>query len=390
MTQLKNRWKFDTKAIHTGNDPDQSTGSVSPPIHLTSTYEQDGVGRHRGFDYSRVNNPTRQRLEDNLAGLENGKYGIAFSTGMAATTALFQIANAGEHIIVSRNTYGGTYRMAVNVLARQGIEFEWVDSRNPQNILAAIKPNTKMVFVETPTNPMLEICDLKSVSEICRNKKIIFCVDNTFMSPYGQRPLELGADVVMHSSTKFLGGHSDILGGVLVVNDGNLFEKLHFIQKSTGAVPSPFDAWLILRSTKTLGLRFQRASDNAMKLAWWLSRHKKCERVIYPGLKNHPQHDLACEQQRSPDGNSIFGSMISIDLGSTSFRDSFLARLKIFTFAESLGGVESLISVPYHMTHGAVPESDKREMGITESLVRLSVGIEDIEDLKLDLRTALK
>lgn len=390
MHEDKKDWKFSTKAIHAGNIPDEKTGSVSPPIHLTSTYQQDGVGKDRGYDYSRVNNPTRQRLETNLAALENGRYGITFASGMASTTALFQLFDAGDHIIVSRNTYGGTYRMAMNVLVRQGLEFDWIDSRDPENIASAIKENTKLVFVETPTNPMLDICDIVKVAKICKNKKVLLSVDNTFMSPYGQRPLDLGADIVMHSSTKYIGGHSDIIGGVLVTNNEDLGEKLKFIQKSTGAVPSPFDAWLILRSTKTLGLRFQKASDNALELAWWLSRQKKLIRVIYPGLRNHAQYSLATQQQITPSGDPIYGAMISIDLDTIEARDSFLSRLEIFTFAESLGGVESLICVPFHMTHGAVPVEDKLSMGITESLVRLSVGIEDVEDLKKDLRQALK
>lgn len=390
MDGEKKNWKFSTKAIHVGNVADEKTGSVSPPIHLTSTFQQDGVGRDRGFDYSRVNNPTRQRLETNLAALENGLYGIAFASGMASTTALFQLFDAGDHIIVSRNTYGGTYRMAMNVLIRQGLEFDWIDSRDPANIETAIKANTKLVFVETPTNPMLDICDIVKVAKICKKKNVLMSVDNTFMSPYGQRPLELGADIVMHSSTKYLGGHSDIIGGVLITNNESLAERLYFIQKSTGAVPSPFDAWLILRSTKTLGLRYQKASDNAMELAWWLSRQNKLTRIIYPGLRNHTQYGLATQQQITPSGEAIYGTMISIDLNTVEARDCFLDRLEIFTFAESLGGVESLVSVPYHMTHGAVPVEAKLAMGITETLVRLSVGIEDAEDLIKDLRQALK
>ncbi len=390
MSDLEKSWKFSTKAIHAGNKSDQITGSVSPPIHLTSTFEQDGVGKDRGYDYSRVKNPTRERLEINLAALENGKYALAFASGMAATTALFQLFDAEDNIIISRNTYGGTYRMAMEVLNRQALTFNWVDSRDPANIEAAIKPHTKLVYVETPTNPMLEICDIRAVSEICRRKGILLAVDNTFMSPYGQRPLEYGADVVMHSSTKYLGGHSDIIGGALITGNKELYEKLHFIQKSTGAVPGPFDAWLILRSTKTLGLRYQQAADNASKLAPWLSGLKQVQGVIYPGLETHPQHKLAAIQQRTPRGKSIFGSMISIYLDSIDTRDRFLKKLKIFTFAESLGGVESLISVPFAMTHGAVPVKEKLAMGITETLVRFSIGIEDVEDLMQDIKQALE
>ena len=390
MSDLEKSWKFSTKAIHAGSKSDQITGSVSPPIHLTSTFEQDGVGKDRGYDYSRVKNPTRERLEINLAALENGKYALAFASGMAATTALFQLFDAEDNIIISRNTYGGTYRMAMEVLNRQALTFNWVDSRDPANIEAAIKPHTKLVYVETPTNPMLEICDIPAVSEICRRKGILLGVDNTFMSPYGQRPLEYGADVVMHSSTKYLGGHSDIIGGALITGNKELYEKLHFIQKSTGAVPGPFDAWLILRSTKTLGLRYQQAADNASKLAPWLSGLKQVQEVIYPGLETHPQHKLAAIQQRTPRGKSIFGSMISIYLDSIDTRDRFLKKLKIFTFAESLGGVESLISVPFAMTHGAIPVKEKLAMGITETLVRFSIGIEDVEDLMQDIKQALE
>ncbi|MEE8335253.1 MAG: aminotransferase class V-fold PLP-dependent enzyme, partial [Candidatus Neomarinimicrobiota bacterium] len=302
---------------------------------------------------------------------------------------LFQLFDAEDNIIISRNTYGGTYRMAMEVLSRQALTFNWVDSRDPANIEAAINPHTKLVYVETPTNPMLEICDIRAVSDICRRKGILLAVDNTFMSPYGQRPLEFGADVVMHSSTKYLGGHSDIIGGALITENRELYEKLHFIQKSTGAVPGPFDAWLILRSTKTLGLRYQQAADNALELARWLAGIKQVQGVIYPGLETHGQHKLAAHQQRTPRGKSIFGSMISIYLETIETRDRFLKKLKIFTFAESLGGVESLVSIPFAMTHGAVPIKEKLALGITETLVRFSIGIEDVEDLMEDIKQAL-
>lgn len=389
MSDPEKSWKFSTIAIHAGNKSDQITGSISPPIHLTSTFEQDGVGKDRGYDYSRVKNPTRERLEINLAALEKGKYAIAFASGMAATTALFQLFDAEDNIIISRNTYGGTYRMAMQVLNRQALTFNWVDSRDPAKIEAAINPHTKLVYVETPTNPMLEICDIRAVSDICRRKGILLAVDNTFMSPYGQRPLEFGTDVVMHSSTKYLGGHSDIIGGALIMENRELYEKLHFIQKSTGAVPGPFDAWLILRSTKTLGLRYQQAADNALELARWMDGLKQVQGVIYPGLENHAQHKLAALQQRTPRGESIFGSIISIYLETIETRDRFLKKLKIFTFAESLGGVESLVSIPFAMTHSAVPIKEKLALGITETLVRFSIGIEDVEDLMEDIKQAL-
>ena len=385
----KKEWKFSTKAIHAGNEADKITGSVSPPIHLTSTFKQDAIGKTRGFDYSRVSNPTRQRVEQNLAALEGASHAMAFSTGMAATTALFQLFSEGDHILISRNTYGGTYRMSMNVLSRQGIEFEWIDSREPANVNKHIRPNTKLVHVETPTNPLLELCDLEETAKVCKKHNVLLGVDNTFMSPYGQRPIERGVDIVMHSSTKSLSGHSDILGGALITNNDELAEKLQFMQKATGAVPSPFDCWLILRSTKTLDLRYQKAADNANVLAWWLAKQKKLDRVIYPGLKSHPQYDIAVKQQRTPNGDVIFGNMISFDIGSIEARDRFIKKLEIFTLAESLGGVESLVCAPYNMTHAAVPEKTKLDMGITETLVRLSIGIEDVDDLKTDLKNAL-
>ena len=381
----KSKWGFSTKSIHVGNEADEALGSVSPPIHLSSTFKQDGVGNNRGHDYSRVSNPTRDRLEENLAALDGAKYAICYSTGMAATTALFQLFDAGDHIIISRNTYGGTYRMAMNVLKRQGIEFDWIDTRDPDYIKKYLKPNTKLVHVETPTNPLLELCDLEKTSKICKKAGVFLSVDNSFMSPYGQRPIEFGVDIVMQSSTKSLSGHSDILGGVLTTNNEDLAERLRFLLKATGGVPSAFDNWILLRSTKTLALRYQKSSDNATELANWLNEQKNIDRVIYPGLSSHPQHDIAVKQQRTPEDKIIFGNMISIDLGSVESRDNFLKNIEVFTLAESLGGVESLVCVPYNMTHAAVPEKTKLEMGITETLVRLAVGIEDLTDLKADL-----
>ena len=381
----KSKWGFSTKSIHVGNEADEALGSVSPPIHLSSTFKQDGVGNNRGHDYSRVSNPTRDRLEENLAALDGAKYAICYSTGMAATTALFQLFDAGDHIIISRNTYGGTYRMAMNVLKRQGIEFDWIDTRDPENIKKHLKPNTKLVHVETPTNPLLELCDLEKTSKICKKAGVFLSVDNSFMSPYGQRPIEFGVDIVMQSSTKSLSGHSDVLGGVLTTNNEDLAERLRFLLKATGGVPSAFDNWILLRSTKTLALRYQKSSDNATELANWLNEQKNIDRVIYPGLSSHPQHEIAVKQQRTPEDKIIFGNMISIDLGSVESRDTFLKSIEVFTLAESLGGVERLVCVPYNMTHAAVPEKTKLEMGITETLVRLAVGIEDLTDLKADL-----
>lgn len=381
--------KFETRAIHDGNVSDKTTGSISPTITLTSTFEQMSVGNHKGFDYSRAANPTRERYEENIASLENGKFGISFSSGMAATTALFQSLHNGDHVIIGRNVYGGTYRMAVDVLKNHGFEFDFIDVREINLVKQSIKPNTKWIFVETPTNPLLELCDIKSISELCKQHNLKLAVDNTFMSPYGQSPLSLGADIVMHSTTKFIGGHSDIIGGALITNNKQLAEKLYFIQKSGGAVPSPFDCWMLLRSTKTLGLRFQKQSDNALELANRLNSHEKIGSVIYPGLSLHPQFNLATKQQLNPNNQPIYGSMISIKLGSIAKRDSFLNKLELFKLAESLGGVESLVCVPFEMTHGSVPTDMKIKMGLTEDLVRLSVGIEHIDDLYIDLDQSL-
>ena len=386
---MKSNSRFETRAIHIGSEADKETGAVSPPIQLASTFKQTAVGQNNGFDYSRAGNPTRKRLEDNIATLEGGKYGISFSSGMAATTALFQTLNAGDHVIIGHNVYGGTYRMSVKVLSRHGIEFEFVDARELSAIEASIKSNTKLIFIETPTNPLLELSDINGVSKICSANGILLAVDNTFMSPYGQNPLMLGSNVVMHSATKFIGGHSDLLAGVLVTNDPELAEQLYFIQKSGGAVPSPFDCWLMLRSTKTMALRVQKQSENALELAKRLNKEKLISSIIYPGLESHPQHELALAQQHNPEGEPIFGSMISLRCGSVQNRDSFLKNLKIFTLAESLGGVESLVCAPYDMTHVSVPEEIKNSMGLTSDLVRLSIGVEHVEDLYEDIIRAL-
>ena len=382
--------KFQTRAIHIGNKPDKETGAVSPPIHLTSTFEQESVGNDKGFDYSRGGNPTRKRLEDNLAALEQGTYGLMFASGMAATTALFQTLSSGDHVIIGHNVYGGTYRMSTKVLSNHGIDFEFIDTRSTDLIKSAIKQNTKLIFVETPTNPLLELCDIAETSTLCMDHNILLAVDNTFMSPYGQNPLTIGADVVMHSATKFIGGHSDILAGALVTNDSSLAEKLYFVQKSGGAVPSPFDCWLLLRSTKTMELRVQRQSDNAKEIAKRLQKSGIIDSVIYPGLESHTQHEIAVKQQVAPDGSPIFGSMISIRCGTVERRDRFLSKLRLFTLAESLGGVESLVCVPYEMTHAAVPEDSKESMGLTKDLVRLSIGIEHVDDLYDDIISSLE
>lgn len=381
--------KFETNAIHIGNEPDSSTGSISPPIHLTSTYVQEGIGKNKGFDYSRGKNPTRQRLEENIASLEGGYDAIAFSSGMAATTALFQDLNQGEHVIISRNVYGGTYRMTTKVLSNHGLQFDFVDTTTIQNIEKAIKKNTKWIFVETPTNPMLEITDIAAVSDLCKKNDLLFAVDNTFMSPFGQRPIEQGADCVMHSSTKFIGGHSDVLGGILVAKNKELAEKLHFIQKSGGAIPSPFDAWLLLRSVKTMAMRVQKASDNAMVLAKYFDAHAKIVKTIYPGLDSHPENKIAQKQQHSPNGDIVYGSMVSLVFESKFELDKFVGKINLFSLAESLGGVESLMSVPYFMTHADVPKEVKAEMDLVPELLRLAVGIEHIDDLTADVDQAL-
>ena len=381
--------KFETNAIHIGNEPDSSTGSISPPIHLTSTYVQEGIGKNKGYDYSRGNNPTRQRLEKNIASLEGGYGAIAFSSGMAAITALFQGLNQGDHVIISRNVYGGTYRMTTQILRNHGLQFNFVDTTDIQNIEKAIKKNTKWIFVETPTNPMLEITDIAAVSELCKKHNLLFGVDNTFMSPYGQRPIELGADCVMHSSTKFIGGHSDVLGGILVVKNKELSEKLHFIQKSGGAIPSPFDSWLLLRSVKTMAMRVQKASDNAMVLAKYFDGHPKIVKTIYPGLDSHPENKIAQKQQHSPNGDKVYGSMLSLVFESKVALNKFADKINLFSLAESLGGVESLMSVPYFMTHADVPKEVKADMNLVPELLRLAVGIEHIDDLTADIDQAL-
>ena len=387
---MNNKDRFQTRAIHVGNKPDKETGAISPPINLTSTFEQKSVGNHKGFDYSRGGNPTRKRLEDNLAALEQGTHGLMFASGMAATTALFQTLSSGDHVIIGHNVYGGTYRMSAKVLSNHGIDFEFIDTRSTDLIKSAIKQNTKLIFVETPTNPLLELCDIEETSKICMDHNILLVVDNTFMSPYGQNPLTIGADVVMHSATKSIGGHSDVLAGALITNDSSLAEKLYFVQKSGGAVPSPFDCWLLLRSTKTMELRVQRQSDNAKEIAERLQRSGIIDSVIYPGLESHTQHEIAVKQQVAPNGSPIFGSMISIRCGTVDRRDRFLSKLRLFTLAESLGGVESLVCVPYEMTHAAVPEDSKEFMGLTKDLVRLSIGIEHVNDLYDDIISSLE
>jgi cystathionine beta-lyase/cystathionine gamma-synthase len=375
---------FATDAIHAGQIPDPTTGAVITPIYQTSTYAQYELGKSTGFEYARTHNFTRQALEKNIAALEKGKFGIAFASGLAATHALMSLVKAGDHIVISNNVYGGTYRLYELNMKNYGLDYSWVDTTDLKNVENAIRPNTKMIYVETPTNPMLNLTDLSGISEIAKKNNLISVCDNTFMSPYFQNPLTFGIDIVLHSTTKYLNGHSDIIGGMLVTSNEKYHERLRYIQNAAGGVPSPFDCWLVLRSTKTLAVRMKQHEENANLFAKFLSESGYAKKVIYPGLKNHPQHELAKKQMRG------FGGMVSADFGSLDAAKKVLNNVKIFTLAESLGGVESLISHPASMTHASVPKEEREKMGLTESLVRFSVGIEDIEDLISDVEQALR
>lgn len=374
---------FSTDAIHAGQIPDPTTGAVITPIYQTSTYAQYELGKNTGFEYGRTHNFTRQALEKNIATLEKGKYGIAFASGLAATHALMSLVKSGDHIVISNNVYGGTYRLYELNMKNYGLDFSWVDTTNLKNIENAIRPNTKIIFVETPTNPMLNITDLKGVAEIAKKNNLISVCDNTFMSPYFQNPLTFGIDIVLHSTTKYLNGHSDVIGGILVTSDEKIHERLRYIQNAAGGVPSPFDCWLVLRSTKTLAVRMKQHEANAIEFARFLEQSGFANRVIYPGLESHPQHQLAKRQMRG------FGGMVSADFGTIEQAEKILNGVKIFTLAESLGGVESLICHPASMTHASVPKDERDRMGLTDSLVRFSVGIEDIEDLIEDVKQAI-
>ena len=375
---------FSTDAIHAGQIPDPTTGAVITPIYQTSTYAQHELGKSTGFEYARTHNLTRQALEKNIATLEKGKHGIAFASGLAATHALMSLVKSGDHVVISNNVYGGTYRLYELNMKNYGLDFSWVDSTNLKNVENAIRPNTKMIYVETPTNPMLNLTDLRGVAEIAKKNNLISICDNTFMSPYFQNPLTFGIDIVLHSTTKYLNGHSDIIGGMLITSDEKIHERIRYIQNAAGGVPSPFDCWLVLRSTKTLAVRMKQHEENANVFAKFLAESGYAKKVIYPGLKNHPQHELAKKQMRG------FGGMVSADFGSIDAAKKVLNNVKIFTLAESLGGVESLISHPASMTHASVPKVERDKMGLTESLVRFSVGIEDVEDLIEDVNQALK
>ncbi len=374
---------FKTKAIHAGQEPEQVTGAVAVPVFQTSTYAQKELGKHVEFDYARTINPTRVALEKNLAALENGKFGYCFASGMAAIAASLSLVKNGDHVIAGSDMYGGSYRYFSRILSENGVEFSYVDMREPKNIEAAIKTNTKLIYCETPTNPMMNLVDLEEVGKIAKAKKLISVVDNTFMSPYFQNPLDLGIDIVLHSATKYIGGHSDVIGGVVVTAKQELAEKIKFYQNSAGGVPGPWDVWLLLRSVKTLAIRMEAHNANAMIIAEFLSKQSRIKKIYYPGLASHPQHELAKRQMRG------FGGIISIETGSLENAKNFTSKLEIFTLGESLGGVESLVCHPVTMTHGSVPPERRSELGITDGLIRLSVGIEDIDDLMADMKRGL-
>lgn len=375
---------FATTAIHAGQEADPSTGSVTVPIYQTSTYAQEGLGRHKGYEYARTQNPTRAALERNIAALEGARFGYAFASGMAAIDATLRLVKAGEHVIVSDNTYGGTFRLFSKILANYNIEFDFVDTSEITNVEAAFKENTRMVFVETPTNPVMIVTDLQAVSDLAHARGARVVCDNTFMSPYLQRPLEFGVDIVVHSTTKYLNGHSDGVGGIVVMNNEEDANWLGFVQNSAGAILSPFDSWLVLRGTKTLALRMEQHDRSGRAVAAFLEEHPKVQKIYYPGSLSHRQHDLAKRQQKG------FGGMVAFDVGSLEAARTVLESVKLCTLAESLGGVETLISHPATMTHASVLPETRARLGITEGLVRISVGIEDTDDIIADLDQALK
>jgi len=374
---------FATRAIHAGQEPDPETGAVAVPIYPTSTYVQQELGKNKGYEYARVSNPTRTRLEENLAALEGGITSRVFASGMAAINAICTMYQSGDHVVCGNDLYGGVPRLFNQVLANFGMEFTYVDTSDAKNVERAIRKNTRMVYIETPTNPLMSLSDIAAISQVCRRKKVELVVDNTFMSPYFQQPIALGADMVVHSTTKFLNGHSDGLGGVVVCTTKEQAEKLAFVQKAAGAILSPFECWLVLRGVKTLAVRMEQHDRSGRIVAEILARHKKVKKVFYPGLPEHPQHDLAQQQMTG------FGSMITFETGSRSNANKMLKKVRVCSLAESLGGVETLISHPATMTHAALGEKGRREIGITDGLVRISVGIENVEDIMDDLDQAL-
>ena len=375
---------FSTRAIHAGQKPDPSTGAIMPPVYQTSTYVQQGLGKHQGFEYARTRNPTRDALEANLASLEGARHGFAFASGTAATDVVLKLLSAGDHVVAGENLYGGTHRIMTQVFARLGMTFTFVDTRDVDAVAAAVTPATRLVFIETPTNPMMRITDLAAVAAVTRKREILLAVDNTFATPAFQRPIEFGADLVLHSTTKYLNGHSDMVGGAILCVRDDLAAKIQFLQNASGAVPGPLDCFLALRGTKTLAVRMRQHDASGRRIAEWLEKHPGVERVYYPGLPSHEQHDLACRQMKG------FGGMISLDLGSIDRARAMVEATRIFALAESLGGVESLIGHPVSMTHASVPKPMREAMGLNDGLVRLSVGIEETEDLMADLDQALK
>ena len=374
---------FGTRAIHAGQRPEPHAGAIMTPVYLTSTYVQEGIGRNKGYEYARGRNPTREALERNVAALEGARHGFAFSSGTGCLDSIMKLFRAGDHIVCGENVYGGTFRLFDRILQNFGLSFTYVDTRDPNRIAEACTPTTRAVIVETPTNPLMRITDLAAAAEAAHRAGALLIVDNTFATPFFQRPFEFGADIVFHSTTKYLNGHSDMIGGIALVNDDGLAERLQFILNAAGANPRPFDSWLALRGTKTLHLRMPRHDENGRRVAAWLAERMGHERVIYPGLESHPQHALAASQMRG------FGGMITIDLGTKEHAGRLLERVRVFSLAESLGGVESLISQPWSMTHGSVPAERKAQLGITEGMVRLSCGVEDADDLLADLEQAL-
>jgi len=374
--------QFGTRAIHAGQRPDLLSGAIMTPIYTTSTYVQEGLGKNKGYEYARGKNPTREALERNVAALEGGTHGFAYSSGMGATDSIMKLFKSGDHIVAGESSYGGTFRLFDKILKNFGLCFSYVDSRDPQLVEDACNKSTVAIMMETPTNPMMRLTDLAAVGQIAKRKKALFIVDNTFASPYFQRPFDYGADIVYHSSTKYLNGHSDMVGGIAIVRDDALAERMQFIVNAAGAVPGAFDAWLVLRGTKTLHLRMPRHDENGRKIAAWLAEKIGHENVIYPGLPSHPQHELAKRQMKG------FGGMISVLTGSKERAAKILSRVRVFSLAESLGGVESLISHPASMTHASVPPERRAQLGLTEDLVRLSCGVEDVGDLIADLEQA--
>jgi len=377
------RRRMGTRAVHAGIAADPLAGAVMPPIYQTSTYVQEGLGRNKGYEYARTQNPTRQALERSVAALEGGLHGFAFGSGLAAVDAVMKLLSAGDHVVSGENVYGGTHRQMTLIWSRLGLSFTFVDGADTDAVAAAVTPRTKVIYAETPTNPLMRLCDLAATAAIAKRAGALLVVDNTFATPCFQRPLELGADLVLHSTTKYLNGHSDMVGGMLVTSRDDLAERLAFIQNGTGAVPGPFDCWLALRGIKTLPLRMRQHDANGRRIAEWLTHQPRVRRVYYPGLPDHPQHDLACRQM------SGFGGMVAVELGDAALARRTAERTKVFALAESLGGVESLIGHPASMTHASVPPELRQKMGLTDSLLRLSVGIEDVEDLIEDLDQAL-